>query len=88
VSEIYLSGGRVTEGVVRIGDTVRRPSKSNFAFVHALLAHLGDEDFDAVPRYLGADEQGREILSFQPGEVPAEIDSTISDETLVAAGPR
>jgi aminoglycoside phosphotransferase (APT) family kinase protein len=85
VSEIHLSGGRVTEGVVRIGETVRRPSKPNSAFVRALLAHLSGEGFDAAPRYLGADERGREILSFQPGEVPAEIDSTISDETLVAA---
>lgn len=85
MSEIHLSGGRVTEGVVRIGETVRRPSKPNSAFVRALLAHLRGEGFDAAPRYLGADERGREILSFQPGEVPAEIDSTISDETLVAA---
>jgi len=85
VSEIHLSGGRVTKGVVRIGETVRRPSKPNSAFVRALLAHLGDEGFDAAPRYLGADEQGREILSFQPGEVPAELDAAISDETLVAA---
>jgi Ser/Thr protein kinase RdoA (MazF antagonist) len=85
VSEIHLSGGRVTEGVVRIGETVRRPLKPNSAFVRALLAHLDDEGFAAAPRYLGVDEQGREILSFQPGEVPAEIDSTMSDETLAAA---
>jgi Phosphotransferase enzyme family len=85
VIEIHLSGGRVTEGVVRIGNTVRRPSKPNFAFVRALLAHLSDEGFDAAPRYLGLDEQGREILSFQPGQVPGEIDSTLCDETLVAA---
>ena len=85
MTEIHLSGGRVTEGVVRIGDTVRRPSKPNSAFVRTLLAHLTGEGFDAAPRYLGDDEQGREILSFQPGEVPAEIDSTIPDETLIAA---
>jgi hypothetical protein len=85
VTEIHLSGGRVTEGVVRIGETVRRPPKPNSTFARALLAHLRDEGFDAAPRYLGTDEQGREILSFQPGDVPAEVDSTISDETLVVA---
>jgi aminoglycoside phosphotransferase (APT) family kinase protein len=85
MSETHLSGGRVTEGVVRIGETVRRPPKPNSAFVCALLAHLHDQGFDAAPRYLGTDGQGREMFSFQPGEVPADLDATISDETLVSA---
>jgi hypothetical protein len=84
-NEIPLSGGRVTKGVVRVGGTVRRPPRPNSSFVRTLLAHLDERGFEAAPRYLGSDEQGRECYSFQPGEVPAELDATISDETLAAA---
>lgn len=38
--EIPLSGGRITEGVVRVGDTVRRPVGAHSAFVHRLLRHF------------------------------------------------
>jgi hypothetical protein len=85
MGEIHLSGGRVTKGVVRVGDTVRRPPKPNAPFVHALLGHLVERGFDAAPRYLGEDEQGREILSFVPGDVPTDLDANISDETLASA---
>ena len=37
--EVALIGGRATEGVVRIGDTVRRPIKARAPFVHELLRH-------------------------------------------------
>jgi hypothetical protein len=85
MSEIQMSGGRVTAGVVRIGDTVRRPLKPNSTFVRALLERLRAQGFGAAPLYLGADERGREIFSFQPGAVPTELDATISDETLAEA---
>ena len=39
-AEIPLAGGDVTEGVVRIGDTVRRPAGPHSPLVHALLRHL------------------------------------------------
>jgi len=84
-SEIPLSGGRVTHGVVRVGDTVRRPVQKNSSFVRLLLTQLHDRGFEAAPRYLGTDERGREVFSFLPGVVPPELDPTISDETLVAA---
>ncbi|MGV9851892.1 phosphotransferase [Streptomyces sp. NPDC003442] len=67
--EIPLTGGRITEGVVRIGDTVRRPVGPHSPFVHRLLRHLEDAGSDAAPRLLGTDAKGREILSFQHGEV-------------------
>jgi Ser/Thr protein kinase RdoA (MazF antagonist) len=38
--EIALTGGRTTTGVVRIGNTVHRPSSARAAFVHELLNHL------------------------------------------------
>jgi Ser/Thr protein kinase RdoA (MazF antagonist) len=83
--EIKLGGGRVTGGVVRAGDTVRRPPKPNSPFVRALITHLHEQGFDAVPRYLGADERGREMFSFLPGEVAKDLDPTFSDETLASA---
>ncbi len=51
--------------VVRVGDTVRRPSAG--AAIHALLAYLEQVGFPYSPRVLGVDEQGREVLSFLPG---------------------
>jgi hypothetical protein len=53
MEETRLSGGRVTDGVVRIGDTVRRPAKDNSPFVRELLSHLTAQGFDGAPRYLG-----------------------------------
>ncbi|SEG88449.1 Phosphotransferase enzyme family protein [Nonomuraea solani] len=67
--EIPLVGGDVTEGVVRVGDTVRRPVGPNAPFVHALLRHLAEIEFDGAPRFLGIDAAGREVLTFVPGEV-------------------
>jgi hypothetical protein len=84
-SEVPLSGGRVTEGVTRAGDTVRRPLKPNSLFVRALLVHLHDHGFGGAPRYLGVDDRGREVFSFLSGEVPPELDPAIPDELLALA---
>jgi Phosphotransferase enzyme family len=54
--------------VVRVGDTVHRPQTEGSAAVHDLLLHLETEGFEGAPRYLGQDEQGREILSYLEGE--------------------
>ena len=51
--------------VVRVGDTVRRPSSG--AAVHALLAYLEQAAFPYSPRFLGLDERGREVLGYVPG---------------------
>jgi hypothetical protein len=71
--EIALTGGRATPGVVRVGDTVRRPLGAHSAFVHDVLGHLERQSVTDVPRFLGIDEQGRETLSFVPGTVPPEL---------------
>jgi hypothetical protein len=59
-------------GVVRVGDTVRRPIKRGepAAAVHAFLLHLEHVGFEGAPRYLGIDSHGREVLSFIEGDVP------------------
>ncbi|MFC5668475.1 phosphotransferase enzyme family protein [Kitasatospora misakiensis] len=64
-----LSGGNATASVVRVGDTVRRSAGPWTPAVHALLEHLHGVGFRGAPRPLGVDEQGREVLSFVPGEV-------------------
>jgi hypothetical protein len=68
-AEIPLAGGDVTEGVVRVGETVRRPVGPHSPLVHALLIHLESIGFDGAPRFLGIDRSGREVLSYIQGEV-------------------
>src|SRR5215813_12167212 len=55
-------------GAVRFGDTVRRPTGPWTPAVHALLDHLAGR-LPCVPRVLGFDEAGREILEYLPGDV-------------------
>ena len=68
--EVALGGGRLTRGVVRVGDTVRRPAGPRSQFVAALLRHFERLGVEWAPRYLGQDECGRDILSYIPGSVP------------------
>ena len=82
MSETVLEGGDVNV-VVRVGDTVRRPMGEHSPAVHALLRHFEAVGFDGAPRFLGVDEQGREILSFVEGDaargpLPADDDVLIS----------
>jgi hypothetical protein len=67
-AEEPLSGGN-TGVVVRVGDTVRRQAGHWTPAVHALLDHLESVGFDAAPRALGTDAQGREVASYLPGLV-------------------
>lgn len=64
-----LTGGNVGVGVVRVGDTVRRPAGYWSESVDALLRHLNDVGYEGAPRTLGFDDQGRHVLEFVPGEV-------------------
>jgi hypothetical protein len=66
--ERALTGGAVTEGVVRVGDTVRRPPGPRSQLVREVLLHLERKGFDAAPRWLGVDERGRDILSWIDGD--------------------
>jgi hypothetical protein len=67
-------------GAVRIGDTVRRPTGPWTPAVHALLDHLATR-VPHIPRVLGVDERGREILSYLPGRV---VDQRNETERLTA----
>lgn len=68
VEEVELTGGRITAGVVRVGDTVRRPRNSRADWIDQVLAYLEDADYPHAPRFLGIDGQGRDILTLVPGE--------------------
>ncbi len=80
MNETVLTGGDVNL-VVRIGDTVRRPTGPWSPAVHALLRHFDAVGFDGAPRFLGIDEQGREILSYVAGE-PGHAPAPASDEVV------
>jgi aminoglycoside phosphotransferase (APT) family kinase protein len=85
-AEIPLAGGDVTEGVVRVGDTVRRPVGPHSPLVHALLEHLESAGFAGAPRFLGIDGSGREVLSYIDGEVAGRPrPAWIADETRLAS---
>jgi Ser/Thr protein kinase RdoA (MazF antagonist) len=65
--EIPLTGGNITPAV-RIGATVHRRAGPWTPAVHALLRHLEARGFDGVPRVLGVDGRGREVLTYIEGE--------------------
>jgi Phosphotransferase enzyme family len=60
---------------VRVGNTVRRHTGPWTPAVHALLDYLASR-IPGVPRVLGHDERGREILTYLPGRV-VDIDSEL-----------
>lgn len=84
MDEQPLPGGFVT-AVVRAGNTVRRAPPEDPGFVRALLALFERHGWGGAPRFLGTDEQGREVLSFIDGQVPwepARLPSVTSDASL------
>ncbi|RUM16891.1 aminoglycoside phosphotransferase family protein [Rhizobium phaseoli] len=83
-SEIPLNGGRVTQGIVRVGDTVRRPPTYSSPFIHKLLKHIEFAGFVGAPRSLGCDEFGRDVFSYIEGDVPRDL-SWHSDDVLIEA---
>lgn len=62
-----LEGGNVSN-VYRVGNTVRRDLKPESYKIHGLLKHLENKGFTQAPRFLGIDEDGREILNYIEGE--------------------
>lgn len=84
---VVLRGGTANrDRVVRIGDTVRRPTRPTQPATAALLGYLESVGFEGVPRHLGLDGEGREVLSYLPGEavVPPYPAWAMTDEALVS----
>jgi hypothetical protein len=76
-----------TPGVVRVGDTLRRPLKADADYVHALLAHFERARFEGAPRFLRIDERVRAVFSFIEGFTPPHNGFRL-DEEAVRAGAR
>lgn len=67
--EVRLLGGDVSDGIVRRDGTVRRPHGPHSPAVEAYLLHLERAGFERAPRFLGIDDDGREVVSLLPGEM-------------------
>ena len=70
-------------GAVLVGDTVRRPTGPWTSAVHALLDHLAPR-LPHVPKVLGRDERGREILTYLPGRVVDATTEGLTDAQLAS----
>lgn len=81
-----LEGGHMS-CVVRVGETVHRDAGPWTPRVHALLSLLHAKGMVGVPRPLGMDEQGREVLSFLHGQAGGSppVGAQRSDRALVQA---
>ena len=81
-----LPGGTANRGlVVRVGDTVRRPTAPCWPATHALLAHLAKVGFDGAPRVLAADAT-IETLTYIDGQAAVSplAEDTLTDAALVS----
>lgn len=84
--EVPLGGGWSTDGVVRIGETVRRPSVHATQTMRDVLVLVEREGFDAAPRWLGFDEHGRDVLSYIDGDTYSDCRAIVwSDRQLIAS---
>ena len=79
-----LEGGNAAAGVVRVGETVRKPwlptSARTIEYMEALQAKGVD-----LPSTHGRDERGRLVLEFVPGELAQEI-VPLATETVGRVG--
>jgi hypothetical protein len=80
--EQWLSGN--VGGALRVGATVRRPTGPWTPAVHALLGHLAARGLPHIPRVLGFDDTGREMLTYLPGRVVDNDTEHLSDRQLTA----
>ena len=89
MGEVQLPGGNAG-GALLVDGTVRRSAGPWTPTDHSLLRFLEASGFDEAPRALGFDSQGREILSFLPGETVGDTlpwpDWIHSDGALVDVG--
>lgn len=72
---------RDAHGAVRI----HRPTGPWTPAVHELLRHLAAKGLDGIPQVLGFDSEGREVLSYLPGDTLNPETAQVSDGALAAA---
>ena len=85
VPEIPLSGGNSNDGIVRVGNTVRRTMTPERHSVHRVLSFLHSRGFESCPQFLGIDDQGREALTYLDGNCSITPDLWRSERYLVSA---
>jgi Putative homoserine kinase type II (protein kinase fold) len=78
--EEELRGGKSTPNIVKIGNTVRRPSKESSIFVSEILKHLENKGCPYTPRFLGFDEKNREMYEYIEGVVPTDVGGTTIEQ--------
>ena len=78
MTEVPLGRGNVSGGVVRIGDTVRRPAGPWTPAVHALLGHLHATGFPGAPRPLAWTSSAAKSSPSSPAPSPGPVTSTCS----------
>ena len=71
--EIPLTGGKITQGVVKKGDYVLRPCCTNSVFIHEVLKWLETKSVSAAPRFIGLTDDGREIITYLSGVSPENL---------------
>ncbi|MFM9614928.1 BUD32 family EKC/KEOPS complex subunit [Streptomyces niveiscabiei] len=84
-----LVGGMANAGAVfRRGELVERPAPRNARALHAYLRALRAHGFDAAPVPVGLTEDGREQLTFIPGDValPPFPDRAMTASALASVG--
>ena len=86
-SEQELKGGNMSP-VWRVGNTVHREAGPWTPQVHRLLLWLHTKGVTGIPEPLGMDEEGREVLTYLPGEVGSSplVGSQRRDKVLMQAG--
>lgn len=74
VSEVEreLAGGNASTGVVRVGDTVRKPWREGTPAMVEFMAAVRAAGVD-VPQVLGRDEQGRQVIEFVEGSLALDL---------------
>lgn len=80
--EIPLTGGRMTPGVVRVGDTVRRPRRPDSEQVGRWLTLLREQGCSFVQEFLGFDERDRASFRYIPGVCPPELGMNTGEQLL------
>ena len=81
-----LVGGNTTDGLVRVGKTVRRPPGPWSASVHHFLSHLNDVGYEGAPRSLGFDARGRHVVEYVEGHVSMPFRVSDPDASMQRVG--
>lgn len=76
------SGGVWYADDPEFGPVVHRPTGPWTPAVHDLLAYLADAGIGGIPRLIGIDADGREVLTYLPGRTVAVDSEEASDATL------